>query len=199
MMVVAVLYYVALRSKALARGRWLAFPEQLWKLSVYRGVVRVMLGLMWLGFYAAFMYDDVDGVSSSRTLLMTVMGCVALISCVIEAWVMIGNRDIDHMFDFLMPPPAASPEAEKESTWRRAYAKPAVLAFRGWLKKLRDFADFWFCELDKLCGAVIFGILFCLSLLPIATMQAVLIWNETFSDVMTQRVRVQECVTEIID
>ncbi len=199
MMVVAVLYYVALRSKALARGRWLAFPEQLWKLSVYRGVVRVMLGLMWLGFYAAFMYDDVDGVSSSRTLLMTVMGCVALISCVIEAWVMIGNRDIDHMFDFLMPPPEASPEAEKRSTWRRAYAKPAVLAFRGWLKKLRDFADFWFCELDKLCGAVIFGILFCLSLLPIATMQAVLIWNETFSDVMTQRVRVQECVTEIID
>ena len=40
-------------------------------------------------------------------------------------------------------------------------------------------------------GAIIFGFLFAMSLLPIASMQAVLIWNETFSDVMKRRVQVQ--------
>ena len=200
MMVGCVLYYIALRSKALARGPWLAFPEHLWKLSVYRGIVRVMIVLMWLGFYAVFMYDAVEGVSSSRTLVMTAMGCVAIISCVIEMWVMIGRRDIDHGFDFLMPPPDPPDAAEPlPRTWRHRYAKPAVLFYRGWLVRLRNFADFWYCEMDKMCGAIIFGILFVMSLLPIASMQAVLIWNETFSDVMNRRVQVQECVTDIID
>ena len=60
MMASCVLYYIALRSKALVRGPWLAFPEQLWKLSVYRGIVRFMIVLMWLGFYAVFMYDAVE-------------------------------------------------------------------------------------------------------------------------------------------
>ena len=100
MMASCVLYYIALRSKALVRGPWLAFPEQLWKLSVYRGIVRFMIVLMWLGFYAVFMYDAVEGVSSTRTLMMTLMGCVAIISCLMELWVMIGKRDIDHAFDF---------------------------------------------------------------------------------------------------
>lgn len=70
---------------------------------------------------------------------------------------------------------------------------------RTWLRRLRDFADFWFCEMDKLIGGVIFGILFLLSLLPIASMQTVLIWNETFSDVMLRRTNMQDTVNEIID
>lgn len=200
MMAVCVAYYIALRSKALARGPWLAFPEQLWKLSVYRGVVRLMLALLWFGFYAIFMYDEVEGVSSGRTLLMTLLGSAAWISVVIESWVMIGNRDINHVFDFVMPPPPPLEGEERPPpTWRDRFAKPAILFLRSWLQRLRDFADFWFCEQDKMIGGIIFGILFVLSLLPIATLQAVLIWNETFSDVMIQRVAVQECVTEIID
>jgi hypothetical protein len=35
--------------------------------------------------------------------------------------------------------------------------------------------------------------------LPIASVQAMLIWNETFSDVIKQRVRVSECIQEIIE
>ena len=65
--------------KALARGPWLAFPEQLWKLSVYRGIVRFMIVDV-AGLYAAFMYDAVG-----RELLFDacddVMGCVASSSC----------------------------------------------------------------------------------------------------------------------
>ena len=197
MMAVCVLYYIVMRSDALARRPWLAFPEHLWKLSVYRGMVRVMISLTWLGMYAIFMYDEVEGVSSLRTLTVTVLGCVAWISVIMESWVMIGNRDINHMFGFLMPPPPLEDEVLPPVTWRNR-TKPVVLFVRSWLQRLRDFADFWFCENDKLIGTMIFAMLFVLSLLPIATLQAVLIWNETFSDVINQRVAVQECVTEII-
>ena len=105
MLGIGVAYYLALRSRALARGPWLAFPDELWKLSVYRGAVRVMLALLWLGLYGVFMYEEVEGVAAFRTCLMTTLGCVALLMVVIESWVMIGNRDINHLFDFLMPPP----------------------------------------------------------------------------------------------
>ena len=198
---ICVLYYIALRSTILNRKPWLSFPEHLWKLSVYRGIVRVCLIIAWFGLYAIFMYDEVESVSSSRTLAMTLMGCVSICACITEGWAMIGDRDIDHIFDFAMPPPDTSGDTEKypQNTWRHTYAKPCILFTRGWLKKLRDFADFWFCELDKLCGGVIFGILFVFSLLPIASVQAMLIWNETFSDVIKQRVRVNECIQEIIE
>jgi len=36
---------------------WAAFPDELWKLSVYRGAVRVMLALLWLGFYGGAVAD----------------------------------------------------------------------------------------------------------------------------------------------
>jgi 1,3-beta-glucan synthase len=201
---VCVVYYVALRSKFLSRKPWLSFPEHLWKLSVYRGLVRISLVVAWFGFYGVFSYDKVDGVSSSRTLAMTVMGCVSITACVIEGWSMIGDRDIEHIFDFAMPSPdlpaGSDPKAPPpQRNWRHNYAAPVVLETRRCLKRARDFADFWFCELDKACGAVIFGILFVFSLLPIASVQTVLIWNETFSDVIKQRVRVNECIQEIID
>ena len=86
-----------------------------------------------------------------------------------------------------------------QRTWRHRFAAPAVRLVRFALKRARDFADFWFCELDKFCGGFIFCILFVFSLLPIASVQAMLIWNETFSDVIKQRVRVSECIQEIIE
>jgi hypothetical protein len=201
-MAICVVYYIALRSRMLSRGPWLSFPEHLWKLSVYRGIVRLMLITAWFGAYFVFMFDYVEGVSSSRMLAMTAMGCAATTSCVIEGWSMIGDRDINHIFDFLMPPPDPPPESGLKPpprTWRHRYAAPAVRLVRFALKRARDFADFWFCELDKFCGGVIFCILFIFSLLPIASVQAMLIWNETFSDVIKQRVRVSECIQEIIE
>jgi hypothetical protein len=199
---ICVVYYIALRSRTLARGPWLGFPEHLWKLSVYRGIVRLMLITAWFGTYFVLMFDNVEGVSPSRALAMTVMGCVASTSCVIEGWSMIGDRDINHIFDFLMPPPDPPPESGLKPpprTWRHRFAAPAVRLVRFALKRARDFADFWFCELDKFCGGFIFCILFVFSLLPIASVQAMLIWNETFSDVIKQRVRVSECIQEIIE
>jgi hypothetical protein len=201
-MAICVVYYIALRSRMLSRGPWLSFPEHLWKLSVYRGIVRLMLITAWFGAYFVFMFDYVEGVSSSRMLAMTAMGCAATTSCVIEGWSMIGDRDINHIFDFLMPPPDPPPESGLKPpprTWRHRYAAPAVRLVRFALKRARDFADFWFCELDKFCGGVIFCILFIFSLLPIASVQAMLIWNETFSDVIKQRVRQNECIQEIIE
>ena len=115
---------------------------------------------------------------------------------------MIGDRDINHIFDFLMPLPDPPPESGLKPpprTWRHRYAAPAVRLVRFALKRARGDDDFWFCELDKFCGGVIFCILFIFSLLPIASAQAMLIWNETFSDVIKQRVRVNECIQEIIE
>ena len=110
-MAICVVYYIALRSRMLSRGPWLSFPEHLWKLSVYRGIVRLMLITAWFGAYFVFMFDYVEGVSSSRMLAMTALGCAATTSCVIEGWSMIGDRDINHIFDFLMPPPDPPPES----------------------------------------------------------------------------------------
>ena len=38
-------------------------------------------------------------------------------------------------------------------TWRDRFAAPAVSFIRTWLRRLRNFADFWFCEMDKVGGS----------------------------------------------
>ena len=195
-MVVAAIYYLAMRSETLARGRWLAFPEQLWKLSVYRGLARVAMALVWVGCYAVFSYDESfhSKQDASRTFVMTILGCVAIASLLIESWVMIGNRDVEHVFDWLMP----RPSAHGESHWRYVFAKPLVMLLRHALLRLRNFADFWYCEMDKACGAVIFALLFALSLLPVASLQSALVWNETFGELVRKRVEVERTVNDVI-
>ena len=195
-MVVAAIYYLAMRSETLARGRWLAFPEQLWKLSVYRGLARVATALVWVGCYAVFSYDESfhSKQDASRTFVMTILGCVAIASLLIESWVMIGNRDVEHVFDWLMP----RPSAHGESHWRYVFAKPLVMLLRHALLRLRNFADFWYCEMDKACGAVIFALLFALSLLPVASLQSALVWNETFGELVRKRVEVERTVNDVI-
>jgi len=46
---------------------------------------------------------------------------------------------------------------------------------------------------------LIFTMLFCLSLLPVNQLQTMLIWNETFSDILEKKVAVQETVSEVLD
>jgi|OM-RGC.v1.037543228 hypothetical protein len=53
--------------------------------------------------------------------------------------------------------------------------------------------------MDKFFGLIIFTILFFMSLLPVATMQTVLIWNEAFSDILAKRIGVQDTVSSILD
>ena len=67
------------------------------------------------------------------------------------------------------------------------------------LAAARGFSDFWYKEMDKLFGLIIFTIVFCMSLLPVATMQTVLIWNEAFSDILAKRIGVQDTVSSILD
>jgi len=195
-MLLAAVYYLAMRSKTLARGRWLAFPERLWKLSVYRGLVRVAMLTTWVGCYAVFSYDESfhSRQDASRTFVMTVLGCVSIASLLVESWVMIGDRDIEHVFDWLTP----LQNRHGPSHWRSIFAQPLVMTLRHLLLRLRNFADFWYCEMDKACGAVIFALLFALSLLPIASLQSALVWNETFSELVRKRVEVERTVNDVI-
>ena len=195
-MLLAAVYYLAMRSKTLARGRWLAFPERLWKLSVYRGLVRVAMLTTWVGCYAVFSYDESfhSRQDASRTFVMTILGCVSIASLLVESWVMIGNRDIEHVFDWLTP----LQNRHGPSHWRSIFAQPLVMTLRHLLLRLRNFADFWYCEMDKACGAVIFALLFALSLLPIASLQSALVWNETFSELVRKRVEVERTVNDVI-
>ena len=195
-MLLAAVYYLAMRSKTLARGRWLAFPERLWKLSVYRGLVRVAMLTTWVGCYAVFSYDESfhSRQDASRTFVMTVLGCVSIASLLVESWVMIGNRDIEHVFDWLTP----LQNRHGPNHWRSIFAQPLVMTLRHLLLRLRNFADFWYCEMDKACGAVIFALLFALSLLPIASLQSALVWNETFSELVRKRVEVERTVNDVI-
>ena len=52
--------------------------------------------------------------------------------------------------------------------------------------------------MDKACGAVIFALLFALSLLPVASLQSALVWNETFGELVRKRVEVERTVNDVI-
>jgi hypothetical protein len=90
-------------------------------------------------------------------------------------------------------------ETEPRGNGIRHVLQPFVYRARNGLATARGLSDFWYKEMDKLLGLIIFSAMFCMSLLPVATMQTILIWNEAFSDILTKRIAVQDTVSSILD
>ena len=185
----ATLYAMALSSDVFSRERWLEFPNQLWKISVYRGLVRFGTFMVWNGLYFFALHQEGGSNTLERTWFMTTLGACCAISIVVEAWLLLSDKTVTSFGESMLT------KGEESAFWRRAF----VYRTRALLSHARGIADFWFKELDKLMGFMIFTILTLLSLLPVATMQTVLIWNETFSDILTNKIKVQDTVTSILD
>ena len=98
-----------------------------------------------------------------------------------------------------LPMKTVDGEPEPRGNGVRRALQPFVYRARRGLAAARGFSDFWYKEMDKFFGLIIFTILFFMSLLPVATMQTVLIWNEAFSDILAKRIGVQDTVSSILD
>ena len=48
---VAIVYEATLNSVVFTREPWLDYPDKLWKISIYRGVARVGMFMIWNGLY----------------------------------------------------------------------------------------------------------------------------------------------------
>ena len=196
---VAFLYMYAMNSVFFVREPWLKFPDKLWKISFYRGLVRLGLFLIWNGLYFYALHVDTGNYSMRRTWFMTGLGSTAVTSLIIEACVMLSDRTVTSFGERFLPIQTADGEAEPRLNALRRIASPFVYGARRKLLQARDAADFWYKELDKLMGCIIFMMISILSLFPVTTMQTALIWNETFSDILAKRVTVQETVSSILD
>jgi len=196
---VAFLYSYILNSSAFDREPWLQFPDKLWKISVYRGFARLGIFLIWNGLYFFVLHADSGTNSVSRTWFMTGLGSIAVVAMFIEACVLLSDRSLNTFGEHWLPIKTVDGEPEPRSNQARRLATPIVFSIRHGLVLARAFADFWYKELDKLMGILIFAMISLLSLLPVATMQTALIWNETFSDILAKRVAVQDTVSSILD
>jgi len=183
------LYGMALSSEVFSRERWLEFPNQLWKISVYRGLVRFGTFMVWNGLYFFALHQEGGSNTPERTWFMTTLSACCAISIAIEALSLLSDKTVTSFGESMLT------NGEESSFWRRSF----VYRSRALLSHARSVADFWFKELDKLMGFMIFTLLTLLSLLPVATIQTVLIWNETFSDILINKIKVQDTVTSILD
>ena len=196
---VAFLYSYSLNSVVFDREPWLQFPDKLWKISVYRGCARLGLFLIWNGLYFFVLHVDSGSNSVRRTWFMTGLGSIAIIAICIEACVLLSDRSLTTFGERWLPIKTVDGEPEPRGNQVRRMVSPIVFGIRHGLVVARSFADFWYKELDKLMGVLIFSMISVLSLLPVATMQTALIWNETFSDILAKRIAVQDTVSSILD
>jgi len=197
--VIVMLYTATLRTSVFTREPWLKFPDKLWKISVYRGFVRLGLFLVWNGLYFFALHVETGTNSVFRTYFMTTLATICFTSVVVEGCALVGDKTIESFGEQWLPIVPAEGEPEpKSNRWRNAI-RPLIFRSRRGFAYARVFGDFWYKEMDKVVGLLIFTMLFCLSLLPINQLQTMLIWNETFSDILDKKVAVQETVSEVLD
>lgn len=197
--VIVILYTATLRTSVFTREPWLKFPDKLWKISVYRGFVRIGLFLVWNGLYFFALHVETGTNSVFRTYFMTTLATICFMSVVVEGCALVGDKAIESFGEQWLPivPDEGEPEP-KSNRWRNAI-RPLIFRSRRGFAYARVIGDFWYKEMDKVVGLLIFTMLFCLSLLPINQLQTMLIWNETFSDILDKKVAVQETVSEVLD
>lgn len=196
---VVFLYTSAMNSVVFARDAWLQFPDKLWKISVYRGLVRLGLFLVWNGLYFFALHVETGSNSLFRTWFMTGLGAWCVVAIFIEACSFVSDKSIITFGESWLPMKTVDGEPEPRGNGVRRALQPFVYRARRGLAAARGFSDFWYKEMDKFFGLIIFTILFFMSLLPVATMQTVLIWNEAFSDILAKRIGVQDTVSSILD
>jgi hypothetical protein len=196
---VVFLYTSAMNSVVFARDAWLQFPDKLWKISVYRGLVRLGLFLVWNGLYFFALHVETGSNSLFRTWFMTGLGAWCVVAIFIEACSFVSDKSIITFGESWLPMKTVDGEPDPRGNGVRRALQPFVYRARRGLAAARGFSDFWYKEMDKFFGLIIFTILFFMSLLPVATMQTVLIWNEAFSDILAKRIGVQDTVSSILD
>eukprot|EP00918_Siedleckia_nematoides_P091282 GHVU01200534.1.p2 GENE.GHVU01200534.1~~GHVU01200534.1.p2 ORF type:complete len:292 (+),score=24.72 GHVU01200534.1:864-1739(+) len=185
--VIVMLYTATLRTSVFTREPWLKFPDKLWKISVYRGFVRLGLFLVWNGLYFFALHVETGTNSVFRTYFMTTLATICFTSVVVEGCALVGDKTIESFGEQWLPIVPAEGEPEpKSNRWRNAI-RPLIFRSRRGFAYARVFGDFWYKEMDKVVGLLIFTMLFCLSLLPINQLQTMLIWNETFSDILDKK------------
>lgn len=199
MSLILALYTATLKTVVFSREAWLKFPDKLWKISVYRGLARIGLFMIWTGFYFYALHVETGSNTVFRTYFMTTLASVCFIAIIIEGCSLISDASLVSFGESWLPiePTDGNPEPSS-NVWRRRI-RPIVYNARSGFSNARAFADFWYKEMDKFAGLLIFIMLFALSLLPINQLQTMLIWNETFSDILEQKVAVQEAVSEVLD
>jgi len=199
MSAIVLLYTATLKTTVFSRELWLKFPDKLWKISVYRGLVRVGLFMIWNGLYFFALHVETGTNSVFRTYFMTMLATVCFVSIFVEGCSLVGDYAISSFGESWLPIAIAEGEPEPKSNVWRKRVRPLVYNARSGFAAARAFGDFWYKEMDKLNGVLIFTMLFCLSLLPVNQLQTMLIWNETFSDILEKKVAVQETVSEVLD
>ena len=183
-------------SKYLDRNLRKKQPDELWKISVLRGGIRFAFLNLWVGLYGALIYEHVPNLWVFRQLFYASIAAICVNSIFIEGFIMIGNHQIENSLAFLLKTDLDAEGNPKELTgWRPRI----VYSYRSGLGACRNYGDFWYKEMDKFLGTCIFGILFILSLLPVAWLQTMLIWNDTFSDIMSRRTRSHDTTTDVLD
>lgn len=196
---VAIVYEATLNSVVFKREPWLDYPDKLWKISIYRGVARVGMFIIWNGLYFFALHVDTGSNSLARTWFMTGLAAACVLSMFLESFVMLSDDTLTSFGESWLPVKPLDGEPEPRGNAARRLLQPFIYRTRSTAVTARKFADFWFKEMDKFFGLTIFVFIFCLSLLPVATMQTVLIWNETFSDIVSKKIAVQETVSSILD
>jgi 1,3-beta-glucan synthase len=171
-------------------------PDELWKISVLRGGIRFSFGILWLGLYGAILYEHVPNLWVFRQLFYATIAAVCVNSVIIECFILIGTYQIETSLEFLLK---TGVDADGNPTKLTGWKPRVAYGYRNWLQMCRNYGDYWYKEMDKFLGGCIFGFLFFLSLLPVAWLQTMLIWNDTFSDVMQRRTRAFDATADVLN
>ena len=166
---VAIVYEATLNSVVFTREPWLDYPDKLWKISIYRGVARVGMFMIWNGLYFFALRVEAGSNSLARTWFMTGLAAVCVLSMFVESFVMLSDHTLTSFGESWLPVKPLEGEPEPRGNPRRRLLQPLIYRTRSTAVTVRKFADFWFKEMDKFFGLTIFVFIFCLSLLPIAT------------------------------
>ena len=99
---VAIVYEATLNSVVFTREPWLDYPDKLWKISIYRGVARVGMFMIWNGLYFLALHGNGSN-SLARTWFMTGLAAVCVLSMFVESFVMLSDHTLTSFGESWLP------------------------------------------------------------------------------------------------
>jgi len=127
---VAIVYEATLNSVVFTREPWLDYPDKLWKISIYRGVARVGMFMIWNGLYFFALHVETGSNSLARTWFMTGLAAVCVLSMFVESFVMLSDHTLTSFGESWLPVKPLEGEPEPRGNPRRRLLQPFIYRTR---------------------------------------------------------------------